>query len=91
MLISSKSSNIIEDQQTIKMLYSICSKVCHEGITEENIDKNCVDIILGFDDAISMGYRESVTLQEIDQQLKMESADEKAHNALMKQRIEDAR
>jgi hypothetical protein len=46
---------------------------------------------LGFDDAISMGYRESVNLQEIEQQLKMESADEKAHNALMKQRIEDAK
>lgn len=33
-LISSKSSNIIEDQQTMKLLYSICSKVCSEGITE---------------------------------------------------------
>lgn len=57
----------------------------------ENIDKNCVDIILGFDDVISMGYRESVNLQEIEQQLKMESADEKAHLALMKQRIEDTK
>jgi len=34
-----------------------------------------VDIILGFDDVISMGYRESVTLQEVEQQLKMDSAD----------------
>jgi hypothetical protein len=38
-----------------------------------------------------MGYRESINMQDIEQQLKMESADEKAHNALMKQRIEDAK
>lgn len=38
-----------------------------------------------------MGYRESVNLQEIEQQLKMDSADEKAHVALTKQRIEDAK
>ena len=51
----------------------------------EGIDKNCVDIIMGFDDVISMGYRESVNMQEIEQQIKMESADEKAYVAIMKQ------
>jgi hypothetical protein len=29
----------------------------------ESVDKNAIDIILGIDDVISMGYRESVTIQ----------------------------
>jgi len=29
----------------------------------ESIEENCVDIILAMDDIISMGYRESVTIQ----------------------------
>ena len=55
------------------------------------MEKNSIDIILGIDDVISMGYRESVTIQEVCDQLKMESADEKAHLALLKQQEEDAR
>lgn len=38
-----------------------------------------------------MGYRESVTIQEVEQQLKMDSAEEKAHIALVKQQEEDAK
>ena len=38
-----------------------------------------------------MGYRESVTIQEVESQLKMESAEEKAHIALVKQQEQDAK
>lgn len=38
-----------------------------------------------------MGYRESVSLQEVFDQLKMDSADEKAHLALLKQQEDDAK
>lgn len=37
----------------------------YKNYNVENIDFNCIDILLGFDDVISLGYRESVTLQEI--------------------------
>lgn len=60
------------------MVYKVLTSVCLEGVTAcnssshiENIDKNAIDIILGIDDVISMGYRESVTLQEVHDQLKM--------------------
>lgn len=43
------------------------------------------------DDAISMGYRESITIQEVDAQLKMDSAEETAHIALLKQQEQDAK
>ena len=31
----------------------------------ESVEKHAVDIILATDDVISMGYRESVTIQEV--------------------------
>jgi hypothetical protein len=40
------------------------------------------------DDIISMGFRESVTIQEVIDQLKMDSAEEKAHIQLLKQQEE---
>ena len=55
------------------------------------MEKHSVDIILATDDVISMGYRESVTIQEVENQLKMESAEEKAHLALLKQQEQDAK
>ena len=37
----------------------------------ESIENHAVDIILGMDDLISMGYRESVTMQDVSDQLRM--------------------
>jgi hypothetical protein len=37
----------------------------------ESVEKHSIDIILAMDDAISMGYRESVTVQEVSNQLSM--------------------
>lgn len=57
----------------------------------ESVERHSIDIILGMDDAISMGYRESITIQEVEQQLKMDSAEETAHIALLKQQEQDAK
>ena len=57
----------------------------------ESVEKHSIDIILATDDVISMGYRESVTIQEVESQLKMDSAEEKAHIALLKQQEQDAK
>lgn len=48
-------------------------------------------MILGIDDAVSMGYRESITLLEVEQQLRMDSLEENAHIALLKQQEQDAK
>ena len=33
-LVSSKNSNIIEDQETIKLMYRLLGQICNEGITQ---------------------------------------------------------
>ena len=44
--------------------------------------KKGFDLFLAFDDVISHGYRESVTMSQIEQYLEMDSADEKMHKKM---------
>ncbi|EGR32248.1 hypothetical protein IMG5_090970 [Ichthyophthirius multifiliis] len=86
-LLTKKNSNIIENQETIRLLHKILQDLCPQGVSEANILKRDFDILLCFDDVISYGLRESVTLAQVQTSLDMESSEEKLHNMLMKQRI----
>lgn len=46
-------------------------------MNESTIGKKAFDLILCFDDVISNGYRESVTMSQIESYIEMESTDEK--------------
>ena len=46
------------------------------SLDERQVIKNAFDIIFAFDEAIAMGYKERVNLQQIKHYLAMESADE---------------
>ena len=67
------------------MIYKVLIAVCPQGINLDSVEENSIDIIMGIDDVVSMGFRESVSIQEVNQQIKMESSEEKAHLALIKQ------
>ncbi|KAL4435366.1 hypothetical protein ABPG74_022849 [Tetrahymena malaccensis] len=85
-LLTKKNSNIIEDQETIRLLHKIVQDLCPSGVSEQNVLKRDFDILLCFDDVISFGLRESVSLSQVQSALEMESADEKFHIMLMKQK-----
>lgn len=44
---------------------------------EKIINKKAFDLILSFDDVITHGYRESVTMGQLEAYLEMDSTDEK--------------
>lgn len=44
--------------------------------------KKAVDLILAFDDVITHGYRESVTMAQLEAYLEMDSTDEKMHKKM---------
>lgn len=90
-LVTKKNSNILEDQETIRLLYKVLMELCPSGLTEQNIHRKMFDIILAFDDVISLGYRESVSLAQIESALEMESSEEKLHNMLMKAKLNEAK
>ena len=75
-LITTKNSNIIEDTEILKLIYRLIQDLC-DSINQESIVKNAFEIMLGIDDIVSLGYRNSVNLGQIKQYLQMESAEEK--------------
>jgi len=46
-------------------------------IGENTVLAKAFDLILTFDDVVSMGYRESVTMPQLESYLEMDSTDEK--------------
>lgn len=61
-------------------MQKILLKIWNKGITDKQISKNAFDLILSFDDLITLnGYRDSVTMSQLDAYLEMDSTDEKMH------------
>lgn len=89
-LITTKSSNIIEDIDTLGSLHSIVSHF-NPALTEEGVTENAYDILFAFDEAISMGYRENVKLDQILTFLEMDSNTEKMEKMLEKERMANAK
>ena len=74
-LITTKNSNIIEDTEILKIIYRLIQDLCGT-INSESITNNAFEIMLGIDDIVSLGYRNSVNLGQIKQYLQMESLEE---------------
>jgi hypothetical protein len=53
--------------------------------------KKAFDLILSFDDVISCGHRESVTMPQLESYLEMDSTDEKMHKKMQLIREAEAR
>ena len=77
-LITTKNSNMIEDTEILKLIYRLIQDLCN-SINQESIVENAFEIMLGIDDIVSLGYRNSVNLGQIKQYLQMESAEEKEY------------
>lgn len=75
LLITNKASNIMEDLETLHLLAKIVPEFCRV-LDEKEVLKHAFDLIFAFDEAIAMGYKERVNLQQIKHFLAMESNDE---------------
>lgn len=90
-LLTNKGSNIIEDLECLRVLQKVVGGISGTGVNEENILKNAFDILLAFDDCIVLGFRESVTPQQVQTSLEMESSEEKLHLMLIKAQMNEAK
>lgn len=52
------------------------------GVDEKVVMKRAFDLFLAFDDVITHGYRESVSMSQIETYLEMDSTDEKMHKKM---------
>jgi len=75
-LITNKTSNILQDLDTLQLFASTISNLL-KVVDEREIFENAFEIISAFDEIINLGYKENITLNQIETYLKMDSHEEK--------------
>jgi hypothetical protein len=90
-MITNKSSNILEDIETLRLLAKVVQDCCSIQVNEETILKAAFDIVFAFDEVVSFGYRESVTLSQIKTYCEMDSHEEKLHQMIEQSKMNEAR
>ncbi len=91
-LISNKASNVIEDMEILKLLYGVVIEKCKEGgVSEKKVMSSAFDLILAFDDVVTLGYRESVSVAQVMEYLEMDSSEEKTFIKQQKMRENEAK
>jgi hypothetical protein len=75
-LITTRSSNMIEGIEILKLIYRLLQDQC-ETVSESQIKLKACDFALGIDDIVNQGVRDGINIPQVKQLLQMESQDEK--------------
>ncbi|KAI8022163.1 Coatomer subunit delta [Camellia lanceoleosa] len=90
LLITNRQSNILEDLETLRVL----SKLVPEysvSLDEDGICKTAFDLIFAFDEVMSLGHKENVTVAQVKQYCEMESHEERLHKLVMQNKIDETK
>jgi hypothetical protein len=91
LLVTNKSSNILEDLETLRLLAKVVQDCCQIQVNEELVLKNAFDLVFAFDEVVSFGHRESVTLSQVKTYCEMDSHEEKLADMLKQSKENEAR
>ena len=75
-LITNKNSNILQDIDTLHLFARVVSEYC-KSHDEEEIARVAFDLLMVFDEIVSLGYREQVNIGQIRTISAMESHEER--------------
>jgi len=89
-LVTNKTSNILEDLETLLLFVRVVSEECRT-FDEEIILQHAFELIFAFDEVCSLGYREKVTVQQIKIFTEMDSHQEKIHEMIEKNKEREAK
>lgn len=90
-LITTKTSNIVEDLGTLRLLAKVVPDVT-TSLQESAINENAFELIFAFDEVITAGgYREDASLSSIRNNLQMESHEEMMFNIIEDKKKEEAK
>ena len=83
-------SNILEDLSSLRMIAKLIPEYCG-GQDEESVTENAFNLLYALDEVITpMGYKENVTYKQIEDFVKMDSAEEKLSEIITKSKEENA-
>jgi hypothetical protein len=61
------------------------------SLDEEGICQTAFELIFAFDEVISLGHKENVTVAQVKQYCEMESHEEKLHKLLLQNKIDETK
>lgn len=91
LLVTNRGSNILEDLDTLRMLSKLVPEYAGSALDEEAISRAAFDLIFAFDEVISHGHKENITVQQVKQNCEMESHEEKLHKMIIQSKINDTK
>jgi hypothetical protein len=75
-LITNRQSNILQDIDSLHLFAQVVTSTC-KTLDEREILKNAYELLSAFDELVTLGYRENLTLGQIKTFLEMESHEER--------------
>lgn len=75
-LITNRQSNILQDIDSLHLFAQVTTSIC-KSLDEREILRNAFELLSAFDELVTMGYRENLTLAQIKGFLEMESHEER--------------
>ena len=89
-LVTNRQSNILEDLETLRLLAKIVPDYA-PTLDEAGVARAAFELIFAFDEAISMGHKESITLSEVRENTEMASHEERLHKMILQSKMDEAK
>ncbi|KAK4438368.1 Coatomer subunit delta [Sesamum alatum] len=90
LLVTNKQSNILDDLDTLRLLSRLVPEYSY-SLDEEGIGKSAFEILFAFDEVISLGHKENITVAQVKQYCEMESHEEKLHKLVLQSKINETK
>ncbi|QEL63440.1 hypothetical protein CJJ09_005642 [Candidozyma auris] len=78
-VLTNKQSNILQDIDTLHLFVSVVSNIVR-SVDEREVLDNAFEILSAFDEIAPMGYKEKLTLSQVQTYLEMDSHEENSRN-----------
>jgi coatomer subunit delta len=88
-LITNRQSNILQDIDSLHLFAQVVTSTC-KTLDEREILKNAYELLSAFDELVTLGYRENLTISQIKTFLEMESHEERIQEIISRVRIYDS-
>eukprot|EP01084_Bolivina_argentea_P143501 251960_1 len=90
LLITNMQSNILQDLSTLRMIAKLIPEYCG-GHDEDTVSENAFNLLYALDEVVTpMGYKDNITYKQIEDFVKMDSAEEKLSEIIEKSKWENA-
>lgn len=86
-LITNRQSNILQDIDSLHLFAQVVTSTC-KTLDEREILKNAYELLSAFDELVTLGYRENLTISQIKTFLEMESHEERIQEIISRVRNE---